>query len=55
MPEAVSVLMVPHERQKRIAMTSSHLLVYEKPTTWYQSAYGTAKSKLAMSLSSRTV
>src|SRR5262245_20011780 len=50
MPEAVSVLVVPHERQKRIVLDHDRL-IDEKPTTWYQSAQGTAKSKLVMSLS----
>jgi len=54
MPEAVSVLVAAHERQQRIAMDNGRL-TDEKPTTWYQSAPGTAKSKLVMSLSFFTV
>jgi len=48
MPEAVSVFVAPHERQKRIAIDNGYLLIDEKLTTWYQSAPGTAKSKLVM-------
>jgi len=50
MSEAVSILMVSHERQKRIVMDNGRLRD-ETLTTWYQSAQGTAKSKLVMSLS----
>jgi hypothetical protein len=54
-PEAVSVLVAPHEHQKRIAIDNDYLLIDERPTTWYQSALGTAKSKLVMFLSFLTV
>jgi hypothetical protein len=53
MLEAVSFLGTPHERQKRRVTNSGNLLVYEMSPTWYQSAQGTAKSKLARLLSSR--
>jgi len=38
--------MVPRERQQCIGMDHNNFLMYEMPTTWYQSAEGTAKSKL---------
>ena len=37
---------VPAEPQKRMGIDKGNFLVYEMPTTWYQSAGGTAKSKL---------
>jgi len=49
--KAVSVFVAPHEHQKRIAIDNGDLRIDEKPTTWYQSAPGTAKSKLVMFLS----
>ena len=44
----MGALVVPHERQQCIGMNNSNFLVYEMPTTWYQSAEGTAKSKLPL-------
>jgi pentapeptide repeat protein len=49
MREALSAFVLPHELQKRIALDNGRLLLDEKPTTWYQSAPGTAKSKLVIS------
>ena len=46
--DAVGALVVPHERQQCLGMDNGNVLVYEMPTTWYQSAEGTAKSKLPL-------
>jgi len=46
--DAVGTLVVPPERQSCIGIDSGNFLVYEIPTTWYQSAEGTAKSKLPL-------
>ena len=44
--DAVGARRVPAEHQKRMGIDQGNVLVYEMPTTWYQSAGGTAKSKL---------
>lgn len=46
--DAVGTLVAPHARQQCIDMDNGNVLVYEMPTTWYQSAEGTAKSKLPL-------
>lgn len=46
--DAVGTLVGPRERQQCIGMDNGNVLVYEMPTTWYQSAEGTAKSKLPL-------
>ena len=45
----MSAFVLPHELHKRIALDNGRLLLDEKPTTWYQSAPVTAKSKLVIS------